>query len=158
MKSNILENRGFTLIEILVVITILTILAAIIFVSFTSLGAKEALDNSAGTIISTLREARSLTLASDEANQYGVRLEQSRVILFRGPLYSALDPENLSYGLSSLTGARNIALNGGGSEVVFMRLTGATEDYGSLEVYLKSAATTYKKINVNKTGLIEIAP
>ena len=157
MEATNSTSRGFTLIEMLVAITILATLSTLIFVSFASFSASESLESSASAVVSSLREARTMAISSKEASLFGIRLEESRIVLFGGATYSASDSGNVPYNLNSLTVIRNISLNGGGSEVVFSRLTGGTNNYGSFEGYLKSSTTTYKRIEINKTGLAEIS-
>ena len=146
---------GYTLLETLVVVAISTIIITIVTLSFGGLNSAQALDKSVRNVLSVLDEARSQTLSSLDDSRYGVRIEAARVILFKGSSYVASDPENEEIELHSLVGIRDISLAGGGTSVVFDRLTGATSQFGSFELYLKEASTTYRTISIARTGVVE---
>ena len=140
------KNKGFTILEMLMAIAIGAIVVTIITLSFGKLNSEQALDKSAMTVVSVLDEARSLTLASLNATRYGVRLEDSQVIIL--PTYATTT-------INALVGIRNINLNGGGDTVYFERLSGATLQSGTFEVYLKNSSTTFRTISINTNGLAE---
>lgn len=148
-------RKGFTLIEILMAVAIIGLAVTIVTLSFGGLNASQALDKSVLNVISVLDEARAKTLSAVDDSQYGVRIEESQVILFRGASYSASDPGNEVTELHALVAIRNISLSGGGASVVFQRLTGATAQPGTFEVYLRQAADTFKTVTVNSTGVAE---
>lgn len=139
MKHKILKTkngRGFTLVEIIIIVAIIVILSALTFQSFSNLSEREALDKEALHVLSLLHEARSLTLSSKNATQYGVHLENSRAILFPGSSYSAGNPANKIVDLKESVTISTITLTGGGSDVIFNRLTGATGESGTTTLSL----------------------
>jgi prepilin-type N-terminal cleavage/methylation domain-containing protein len=148
-------NRGFTMMEVLMGLVIIGILVTIVSLAFGKVNSGQALEKAASSALSVLDEARTMTLSSVDGSQYGVRIEDAQLVLFRGASYSAADPENVPSALNPLVGVRNVSLAGGGSSVVFQRLTGATTQYGSFEIYLRAATTTYKRITVSATGVSE---
>jgi prepilin-type N-terminal cleavage/methylation domain-containing protein len=150
-----MKNKGFTLIEMLLAIVLLGIAVTFVVLSFGKLNAEQALDTSVESAVSVFSEARSMTLSSVNDSQYGVHLESAQVVLFKGSSYSSSDSANVPTTLNSQVALRNITLSGGGSDVVFNRLTGATAKTGTFELYLKSATTTYKTLTVGATGLVE---
>ena len=147
------SERGFSLIEILVVITILAVVVTIIIISLSKLNSSQALDKGASLVVSVLDQARSLTLSAKDDSQYGVHFEDSGVVLFKGSVYSSSDPLNISTSIDGRVGIRNVSLAGGGSDVVFKRLTGSTDQAGTLELFLKASPTTIRTINVTITGV-----
>src|SRR3989338_2100856 len=132
-----MKYKDFTVLEILVAIAIITLVVTIITISFSKLNSAQALDKSATLVTAVLDEARSLTLSSKGDSQYGVYLEASQVVLFKGATYSQPDPANVVTSLHSLVGLRNITLSGGGTSVVFKRLNGNTDETGTAEIFLK---------------------
>lgn len=148
-------NNGFTMLEALIALAILALLVTIILISLPRLNSRQALEKSVDTVVSVLDDARSRTLASIGGEQYGVYIDTSRVILFKGASYSSSNPDNAVVPLNNLVATRSIALNGGGSEVVFERLTGNTGEYGTLEVYLLASTTEFRTITINLTGVVE---
>ena len=151
-----IKSRGFTIIEILFAVAVLVLITAIIIVSWSKLNASQALEKSTASVASVLDEARSLTLSAVGDSQYGVNLQESQLVLFKGDTYLPSDSDNRVTELHSAVGIRNISLSGGGVSVVFKRLTGSTDQYGTVELYLRLATTTKRLINIRATGVIEI--
>src|SRR3989344_4111459 len=133
-----MKHKGFTVLEILVAISILALAVTIVAFSFSKLNSSQALDKSATLVTSILDEARSLTLSS------------------KGATYSQPDPANVVTSLHALVGMRNITLSGGGTSVVFKRLTGNTDETGTAEIFLKASPTTFRTITVRATGIVEL--
>jgi prepilin-type N-terminal cleavage/methylation domain-containing protein len=148
------KNKGFTVIEIILVLALGALLTGFIALSFSKVNEHEALDTNADLVVSVLNEARSLTLSSVGNTRYGVHFDADQVVLFSGASYSSGAASNVPTALNPRVALRNISF-GGGSNVVFDRLTGATSQSGALQIYLKSATTTYKTISVSATGLSE---
>jgi prepilin-type N-terminal cleavage/methylation domain-containing protein len=149
-------KRGFTLMEILGVVAIMTILMTIVLTSFSTLNKNQALDKSAKYIASIIEEARGNTLFSKNDSQYGIKFEASKVTMFKGASYSLSSPDNVVYDLNSLVTISNISLSGGGSELVFDRLTGNTSQTGTITVSLNSSSTSKAFITFSKTGIVEV--
>ncbi len=144
------------MLEILVAISIMTLAVTIVAFSFSKLNSKQALDKSADLVVSILDEARSLTLSSAGDSQYGVYFEDSQVTLFKGATYLPSDPVNVVTSLHPLVSIRDITLSGGGTSVVFKRLTGNTNQTGTAEVFLKASSTTFRTITISGTGIVEL--
>ena len=151
-------DNGFTVIEILMVIVVMTIVIGIVIISLSKLNSSQALDKNTSLVVSILDQARSLTLSSKDSSQYGVYLEASSMTLFKGSTYALSDPLNVVTTIDSKVGIRNITLLGGGSAVVFQRLTGNTGQPGTLEIFIKDSSTIMKVINISGTGVISITP
>jgi prepilin-type N-terminal cleavage/methylation domain-containing protein len=149
-------NRGFTLMEILGVIAVMTILMTIVLTSFSTLNKNQALDKTARYVASIIEEARGNTLFSKNDSQYGVKFSASSVTLFKGATYSSSSPDNVVYELNPLVTISNISLSGGGSEMVFDRLTGNTTQTGTITLNLNSGTTTKAYVSFSKTGIVEV--
>lgn len=153
MKINI--NKGISLIEILIVISIILILAAIVVPNLSFIKKQQALQTTKEDIVSLLNEARNSTISSKNSLTYGVHFQADRAILFSGASYSD-SPNNKQISFDSsvtipATGGINI---GGGSDVVFQRLTGDTINNGTIVIQLVSDATKQKIISINSIGII----
>lgn len=151
-----MKNKGFTFLEILFALSIIAIAITIVSFSFSKLNSQQTLDKSATLVVSVLDEARSLTLSSVGDSQYGVFLEASQLTLFKGSSYSSSDPSNVITELNTLVELKNINLAGGGASIVFKRLTGYTDEAGSLEIFLKNSPETLRTINISSTGVSSI--
>jgi prepilin-type N-terminal cleavage/methylation domain-containing protein len=145
--------RGFTLLEVLVVAAVIVLLAVISLVAFKNFNRNTALDADTRVVVSVIEAARQNTLSSKGDMQYGVRLESNAVVLFQGTVYNAANTSNKRYPLtvhSSITKS----LSGGGSDIVFKKLTGETDQHGSITVTLSDGSS--KTIIVYKTGTIHV--
>lgn len=145
-------NKGFTLVEILVSLSVLAIISGIVMFSFSSVNSSGALERSASDVVSALNQARSQTLSSKDNSIYGVRFEESEVIIFRES-FSAGNSENVSVTLTSPVSLSEVSLAGGGSEVLFERFTGKVAAHGT--VTLSGSASSTKVITIYETGLFE---
>ena len=150
------KQRGFSLIEMMAVIAIGAVLVAGIVVSFSSFRNSKTVDISADGILSVINEARVKTVSSEDYSRFGVHLEASRAVLFKGDIFAEPNSSNIETLLSPLVEISDISLNGGGADIVFQKLTGKTGNYGSLRVRLKSDNNKYKTISVKATGISNI--
>ena len=150
------SRAGFTLVETLLGLVVLTLAVTIVSLSFSKLKSHQALDTSAAIVTAVLNEARSLTLSAYNDAQYGVHLEDTQVVLFRGSTYATSSTSNVVTTLHPLVGLHNISLVGSSTNIVFQRLTGTTGQAGTLDRYLREGTTTYKRINIRSTGVAEV--
>ena len=145
---------GFTLIEILIVLGIMTLILGILLSTFVNFKNKEALEKDTILVAEVLRQAKHLTFNSKNSNQYGVHFNLNSIVLFVGPTYSAGSPTNEVYNFNPDIILYNTNITGGGSDIVFKKLTGDTNNNGTITLKSKIASTT-KSISIYSTGLIE---
>jgi prepilin-type N-terminal cleavage/methylation domain-containing protein len=146
--------KGFSLIELLLVLGILTILFSITILSFNNEGGSEALSSTTVSLMSVLNGARSQAISSkDAANDsigYGVRIFSNKIISFEGSYGTKnkeLDFSNLVK-ISTSTGI--------GTDIIFNNLTGNTSASGTITITVViSSPAKYNTINVYSTGDIE---
>jgi len=152
------KDEGFTLIEFIIVIGISTILVGMSFGVFTTFSKRSNVDVEARNIESVLNLSRNRTLASDGEQVYGVHLDSSagEYILFPGSVYSASDPENENFKISSQVSISSIDIQGGGSDIVFSRLYGATSQYGSIILERQGDSSRTQAICIDPSGSIEV--
>ncbi|MEX0930594.1 MAG: prepilin-type N-terminal cleavage/methylation domain-containing protein [Candidatus Paceibacterota bacterium] len=147
-----LSQTGFTLLEILIIIAIVGIITVITIVVFVNLRDAEALRRDASSISSFLETARVHTISSKGNTSYGVHIENNDIMIFSGTAY---DPNNVTASESLHTTVRfdSISLADGSSTIVFERISGATDNYGTivLESTQRVASST---ITIEPTGSI----
>lgn len=152
---NLKLTKGFTLIELLMVMGVMGVIGAIVFTSFLKLRDTQALSKDTETIVAVLREARNQTLSSKNASVYGVHFSATSTVFFVGSTYSAGAATNKTYPLNSGDNILTISLAGGGSDVVFQRLSGETSQNGT--VVISSSKLSYtKSVVIYKTGVTEV--
>ena len=156
MLHTIQDNRekGFTLIELLLVIVIISIVATIVVYNLPSERATQALSNNEDDVVSLLNEARSRTLSGDGALQYGVHLEANRAVLFPGTTFVDGASSTKEVDFDSQVSLSNISLAGTTSNVVFQKISGATDEYGTLVLSNSDTTPRTKTITISKTGLV----
>ncbi len=149
-----MKTRAFTLIEVTIIIAIMVIVASIIIGVFATLNSTQTLQGSAEEIRSVIERAQSLTLSSKGDTSYGVHFDTNQVVLYQGSTYSSSDSNNVVTPLNSKVTISSIILTGGGSEVLFDRLTGATSNTGTTTVSQVSDSTKKVQIVIAATGSV----
>ncbi len=150
------KKKGFSIIEILIVLGIITIIVAIIVSTFSLFGRAQALEKDTETVIESLEQARSQTLSSLDASQYGVHFGTNKVTIFTGTTYSSSASSNVDMALSSSDTILTVTISGGGNDIVFNRLTGETVQNGTSTIIISSPTSSRTKtVTIYKTGLIQ---
>lgn len=148
-------SRGFTTIEIVIVLVIAAIIFTIAVSVFSRFNKNQALGGSADDVASVLVQARSQTLSGKDYYAYGVHFENDRVVLFRGESYDPSTTTNKEVRLSVLSTIVDISLAGGGSDVLFQKQTGATNESGTIVVALSDDTSASTTITISPTGVVE---
>jgi len=154
------NSFGATFIELLVIISVLIILIAISGQVFVFFQKESTLNNAVEEIISILRLAQNKTLASEEADQYGVyfntSIEPHEYIIFKGSNFSSRDISfDKVYPLPRALEIYSINL-AGGNEVVFNRLTGITNQSGDVSIRIKDDLTKNRTIYAEESGQVSL--
>lgn len=156
-----MKRRGFTLVEILVIIAITVILIGLAIPSYRFFQKESDLTNNTEEIINTLRLAQNKTLASEGASQYGVYFDQTtspnQYTLFKGADYALRDSSfDEIHNLPKSVEISEVNLNGGGSEIIFDRISGTTSQFGYLSIRLVDDPTKIRTIYVVNSGKVDL--
>jgi len=127
LKNKSYDMKGFTLIEILIAAAIIAGLAGLgLFLSFDSYR-NYALNVERDILVNVLQKARSLSLNNIDESAYGVYIQNSNFIIFKGdsyvsrdPIYDETIPTNSSVSKSGL------------QEIVFEQLTANSSASGDI--------------------------
>lgn len=148
--------KGFTIIEIVIVISILLILVLAAIPFFQSFSVSHQLATNTQDILNTLRRAQAAAMASKENSKFGVFFQTgfgASFVFFRGDSYATRDPEYDE--IYTLPQTLSLSLNLGGSqEVVFNKLKGTSSVTGT--VTLTSVNNETRVLSVNEVGRINI--
>lgn len=161
-KKFLLKNKGYTVVEFIVVLAVVILLFTIFIPLFKNFSTKQELNNETEKIISVLRSAQGKTLASEDLEQWGVYFDINsnphRYILFKGSDYVSRDP--LLDEIYNLT--QNIQISsidiGGDTEIIFNRLTGEPNQIGSLTLELVGGSVQSAIIYINQAGQMALYP
>lgn len=148
-------RRGFTALELMIVIAILAILLATILPSFTNFRRNSMLNTDTMNLVTLINRARLLSVSSKDDEQYGIHLESSKAVLFKGATYSAGASTNETHIFSTGLALSSIAINGGGSEVLFEKVTGATTQNATTTL-LVTGTTSSTTVLILQTGIATI--
>lgn len=147
-----LQEKGFSILELIIAVGIIAFISTIAVASYYALVSRADLSGNAKNMISTLNLARSETVTSNQANPWGVHFETDKYALFKGSTYNAADSSTKIYTIPSSLEISDIALNGGGSEVLFARITGQTTNYGNITIRNKAQTTNLINITIETSG------
>jgi Tfp pilus assembly protein FimT len=151
-------KNGFTLIEAIIAFTILTWLVMVSVLGYFSFQKSSNLSNNVQEFVSVLKLAQNKALASENSSKYGVYINTATMpnqfILFRGNNYASRLPEyDLVYFLSNSIIFSNVDL-GSDHEIVFNRITGFSDQAGSVSLQEKTNASLTKIIYISNFGTI----
>ena len=146
---------GFTVVEVALAIAIFSALITVGIIATNSFERTATLNTDAEEAMGALRLARSKTLSSTDASQYGVYIDTAtnpdRYILYRGADYATGSVEQI-FLVSQKVEFYDIALSGGGSEVTFQRLSGATANSGTISLRFVDNPSDTKTIYIEEAG------
>ena len=149
------SRRGFSLIELIIVISIATILTSISITTFFSVSEQQSLEKDVNYAIALVEKARLQTVNAKNNSQFGVRFASSSITVFQGSTYTAGSPTNTIFTLSPKVEISSILLSGGAQSTVFELITGKSNATGTVSFRLKTQNAS-STIVVYKTGLVEI--
>lgn len=160
-----IETRGITLVEVLLSVAILVILGTVGFISYGGYQRKVELDAVTRDILVTLREAQGKAMTGQDDKSWGVHFDANPTntyVLYRddGSGYAAATEKRTSY-ISSYIKISTVSIQGGGTEILFAKRTGATTTYGSgasnaaVRVQDINDSSKYHDITVTAQGKID---
>lgn len=148
--------KGLTFIEIVIATAIILVITTFTLVTLNTFRENQSLKNAVNETVSLINQARSKTLSSQDFSQFGVHFESSRAVLFKGITFSEPNADNIVFSLPASIEISGISLNGGGANVIFQKLTGKTDQSGTIIFRVKNDITKTKTINIINTGIIDI--
>lgn len=147
------KQKGFSVVEVLIALAILALLSTIVLSSFLNSRKAQSLSLDADAVAQLIRQARSQTISSRGSSQYGVRFASTTATLFTGSTYIPGTPTNSIFTVSAGNSISAISLSGGGSDIVFSRLSGEASRSGTITL---SSVGGSKTITVYATGVVEV--
>ncbi len=141
------KKKAFTLIELILVFALIAISSAIVSPIYFSAKNSDDLENYSDLVTSSLRKAQILSMAISEDSSWGVKIENDKIILFKGNQYSSRDiswDEFFNLGKTVKFSGLN--------EVVFYKLSGRPRQSGDIILQINDGRNS--TININDFGLI----
>ncbi len=147
-------RSGSTLLEMVFALAIVAILAGALSGLFGTFDTRQSLDKGVLAVVSLLEKARANAIGGQQASNFGVHLEEGKAVLFRGSMYSASDPANETVLFPGPVSLSSLSLAGGGSNIVFSRLSGTTTASGTA-IFSTGDASSTRTITIYANGFAE---
>ncbi|MEI6022238.1 MAG: prepilin-type N-terminal cleavage/methylation domain-containing protein [bacterium] len=146
------SQSGFTLVEILFVLGIIVILSSIFSLSFSSFRSSQVLKNNMDSALSLLYEARTDTISGLNGTTYGVNFETNQMTFFSGSSYAAGASGNRVVQYDTGVTMSAISLSDSGSQIIFNKITGVPNQYGTITLTAQGGST--KIITIGASGSV----
>lgn len=140
------HERGFTLLELLLSVAVIGALAGLSLPVYRTLLQKNDLDIAAVTIAQSLRRSQLLSQAVDGDTTWGVKVQSSSIVVFKGASYATRDTTfDETFDVPATIGV------GGATEVVFAKFTGLPQTTGVINI---STENDTRSVSINEKGTI----
>lgn len=147
---------GFSLIEILLVISILAIISTSVFIWFSNYQRQAEIESASKMIISSLRDAQSRSISGKDFKKWGIFFDDTnnKFILFRDEGgYAGATIKEETY-LSSYVEFDSNSLSDGCNEIIFEKINGDTAQNCAIKIIDKSNGANFIGITITSSGLI----
>ena len=150
------RTRAFTLLETLMAVGIILMIGALTLASLNSFRAQKTMDAAVEELLAAFSQAHFDTISSKNDLQYGVHLDANQAVYYIGPSYLSGSTTNIIYPIPTVIEIANISLAGGGNNVLFQRLSGGTDQYGTFDVRVRGNPSLMTRVTINGTGAISL--
>lgn len=147
------EIRGFTLIEVLVVMAIILIISTMVYLGFKDYADQQVFTGYVNEVALAMKEQRQKAIAGSNDVVHGVYVGTTSVVMFAGGTYMPGDVGNVALPYKDGIIATS-SLSGGVWELVFSRLTGEPTATGTL-VFNDSKGVNHATLTIQALGVIE---
>jgi prepilin-type N-terminal cleavage/methylation domain-containing protein len=142
-----MNERGFTLIEMLLSVGIIALLAGLTTPVYQSFNNRNELDITAQSLASALRRAQVYARSVHGDSQWGVEIQSGAITLFKGSVFASRDT---TYDEVSVISSSTAVT--GTSEILFAKLSGAPASTGS--VTLTDINNEVRTVTINAKGMV----
>ncbi len=156
MNINFHQQKGFTLLEVVVTLAIAILIASIGFMSFSNASKVKNLQTIGDSITATLEKAKANSVTGNGGTVYGVKFSPNSYVYFSGNSYSATSSSNVTYAIDSAFTATTTISNNADFAIIFSRLTGAANTTATITVSQITNPAVKKVIRVEPLGSISV--
>lgn len=152
--ENIALSKGFTALELLIVLAIIGIILAIMMYSYNTLKSKKQIEVTIDALDFKLEEAKTNALGGKNGTNFGINFSTTTYTYFSGTSYNPANTAN-----STTTILSNLRLttsfSDGGKVIIFSRLTGAPQATGTITLSDTTSSNT-AQITIGALGNINV--
>ncbi|BFT94402.1 MAG: hypothetical protein MNSN_05780 [Minisyncoccus archaeiphilus] len=138
--------KGFTILELLLSVAMVAVLAGVAIPLYSIYYSRTSIGDSSALVVDSLRATRAMSIAGKYGSEWGVRLEQGKVTIFKGQAFSSRDQ---SYDQVIILEDN---LNFTGLNDIYFNRAGTPNQIGNIAVSYGEDALV---INVNEKGIID---
>ncbi|HBG81529.1 TPA: hypothetical protein DDW69_01670 [candidate division CPR2 bacterium] len=130
MKKNAPLKRGFTLIEVIIVVSVIGLLSISAASGYLNYQKSTEIKENSGQVAAFMREAQSNATSQKLNKKWGVNLNNDglQMTLFDD---SMAGENKRYYNLPKQLKFDSVSINGGGNDIIFDKMTGETSNYGT---------------------------
>ena len=150
-----MNKKGFSLLEIIIVIAIIGVLSAIAVINFSAAKKAKILETIADGIAFTLEKAKADAVSGKYGQSHGVKFNTGDYISFVGGWYGAGNASNTVYTIDTAFTITNTIADPD-DKIVFLRLTGAANSTATVTVSQISDSTKKRDIVIGPLGSISV--
>lgn len=147
------NSKGFTLFEIIIVISIISILASVLVVGFFNFRTHRSFELATKETRQIFENARSMTLAAVDDSAYGVFIGERELILFKGEEYEEEEMVDIVE-LPPKVIISQISFSPQANEIAFKRGTGEASSAGYIELSIINEVDKKHRVTISKQGII----
>lgn len=142
----LVDKKGLTLIELLIVVAIITLLASVGAIMGLDAVTRKSLASERDTLVTLLTIARARSLANINQTPQGIHTETNNFVLFEGLAFNPSNPKNTEIKKTS-----SVSISGP-EDVVFENLS--AEMLVGAQTFILGNNSTSSSININIHGQI----
>ncbi|MCK5080836.1 MAG: prepilin-type N-terminal cleavage/methylation domain-containing protein [Candidatus Moranbacteria bacterium] len=142
------QKKGYTLLEILLSVAIISVIAGFSISVYQTFQNRNDLDVTVGAMMDSLRRAHFFSQGIKNDSQWGVKIENSKIVLFQGNSFSTRDQSYDEEFLVSST-----ISSSGLQEIVFEKFSGTPDSVGLIT--LTSINNDSRSISINSKGFLD---
>lgn len=146
-------QNGFTFLEVMMVIALITIALGFGVLYSQTAQVRSNLSGEVARFVSSVRLAQSDAAAGKNNTAHGIHLATDAYTIFEGTTYDPNATTNFVVDVPGTITIENVALNGGGSDLIFTQPYGETTTFGTLD-FVSAQINTTKTITITQFGTV----
>ncbi len=148
------KQKGFTILEVVIVLGVLVLISGVTFVAFQNLSGTNRLEKSSQQVLSVFSSARNDSVQRRGGASFAVSIASSSLTIFEGTTFTSSASTNRKFDFSGAV-FDQVSLGGATTSVRFAALSGTTSDNGTFRLRRSDNATS-TTFTIYKSGVIEI--